>query len=101
MTTQSDADIQWADAPRRVEFGCDMMQGLVGLGKDHTLTLYAEKEALHLVGPAMAAVVDAERNRLVAQRDALLAALKRAEPLLLGPILLQARAAIKAVEEGK
>jgi hypothetical protein len=48
-----------------------MMQGLVGLGKDHTLTLYAEKEALHLVGPAMAAVVDAERNRLVAQRPPL------------------------------
>jgi hypothetical protein len=96
MSTQPEA-IQWADAPRRVEFGCDMMQGLVGLGKDHTLTLYAEKEALHLVGPAMAAVVDAElrrlhaecndlahqlkesneRNgRLIAQRDALLEALK-------------------------
>jgi hypothetical protein len=38
---------------------------------------------------------------LRAQRDLLLEALKRAEPLLIGPILLQARAAIKAVEEQK
>ena len=41
----------------------------------------------------------AELRRLHTQRDALLEALKRAEPLLIGPILLQARAAIKSVEE--
>ena len=40
-------------------------------------------------------------SKVEAQRDALLEALKRAEPLLIGPILLQTRAAIKAVEGEK
>jgi hypothetical protein len=42
-----------------------------------------------------------EQKTAKLKQDALLEALKRAEPLLIGPILLQARAAIKAVEEGK
>ena len=42
-----------------------------------------------------------EQKTAKLKQDALLEALKRAEPLLIGPILLQARAAIKAAEEGK
>jgi hypothetical protein len=42
-----------------------------------------------------------EQKTAKLKQDALLEALKRAEPLLIGPILLQARAAIKMVEEGK
>ena len=47
-------------------------------------------------------VAGCERARVAErQRDALLEALKRAEPLLIGPILLQARAAIKKAEGEK
>ncbi len=45
--------LRWAEAPRRTEYGAGMMEALVALGKDHTLRLYAEAEALPLVGPAL------------------------------------------------
>ena len=47
--------LRWAEAPRRAEYGAGMMEALVALGKDHTLRLYAEAEALHLVAPALSA----------------------------------------------
>jgi len=45
--------LRWAEAPRRTEYGAGMMEALVALGKDHTLRLYAEAEALHLVEQAL------------------------------------------------
>lgn len=45
--------LRWAEAPRRTEYGAGMMEALVALGKDHTLRLYAEEEALPLVLPSL------------------------------------------------
>lgn len=45
--------MRWEEAPQRTEYGAGMMEALLPLGKDHTLRLYAEAEALHLVGPAL------------------------------------------------
>ena len=64
--------------------------------KTHAAELRRLHEENERIGPLAERVLE-----LKAQRDALLEALKRAEPLLIGPILLQARAAIKAAEEGK
>lgn len=49
------ANLQWAEAPERTQWGGGMMEALLALGKDHTLRLYAEKEALHLVPAALGA----------------------------------------------
>lgn len=49
------ANLQWAEAPERTQWGGGMMEALLALGKDHTLRLYAEKEALHLAPAALGA----------------------------------------------
>ena len=43
----------WAEAPRCTKYGAGMMEALMALGKDHTLRLYAEADALHLVGQVL------------------------------------------------
>lgn len=53
------AALEWNPAPIRTEWGKGMMQATVALSKDHTLNLYAEREALHLVTAALAAQVQA------------------------------------------
>ena len=55
MTSTKNAPqpLVWAEAPRRIEYGGGMMGALIALGKDHVLMLYAEREALPLVGPAL------------------------------------------------
>ncbi len=55
--------LEWAEAPERTQWGGGMMEALVALGKDDTLRLYAEAEALHLVGAALHAVAVAEERR--------------------------------------
>lgn len=47
--------LQWNAAPTRTEYGAGMMEALVALGKDHTLRLYAEAEAAHLVDQVLSA----------------------------------------------
>lgn len=66
-----------------------------------SVSLTDRSEAIADAAAAELRRLHADVERLTRERDALLEALKRAEPLLIGPILLQARAAIKAVEEGK
>ena len=67
--------------------------------------LQEENQRLRLIVPQVLEDLNdklCEDNELLkAQRNLLLKALERAEPLLIGPILLQARAAIKAVEGEK
>ena len=58
----------WAEAPRRIEHGDGVMEALIALGKDHVLMLYAEREALPLVWPALHdAAVTEERKRITAE----------------------------------
>lgn len=53
----------WIAAPLSTHWGAGMMEALVALGKDHTLRLYAEAGALHLVKDALiAAFGSAGRN---------------------------------------
>ena len=59
-------DLCWAEAPKRTQWGAGMMEGLVALGKDHTLRLYAEREALPLVVPALRAALAQEEQEPVA-----------------------------------
>ncbi len=60
--------LRWADAPQRTQWGAGMMEALAPLGKDHTLRLYAEAEALHMIGPALHELAVAEeRKRLIAE----------------------------------
>lgn len=49
-----EADIQWAEAPRRIDYHSGMRELLIPLGKDHTLRLYADTDAVHLVVPVLA-----------------------------------------------
>ena len=45
--------LRWTAAPRHTQWGAGMMEALLPLGNDYTLRLYAEAEALHLVGSAL------------------------------------------------
>jgi len=57
--------LRWTESPQRIQWGLGMMEALVALGKDHTLRLFAEAEALHLVEPALiSTAVAAERGRI-------------------------------------
>lgn len=53
MTDEWLAGLRWTAAPRHTQWGAGMMEALVPLGNDHTLRLYVEAGALHLVGPAL------------------------------------------------
>jgi hypothetical protein len=46
--------LDWENAPKRTQWGAGMKEALVELDKDHTLSLYAEDDALHLVPAALA-----------------------------------------------
>ncbi len=59
-------DLCWAEAPERTQWGAGMMEGLVALGKDHTLRLYAEREALPLVVPSLRAALEQPEQEPVA-----------------------------------
>lgn len=57
--------LNWADAPCRIEYGGGRngwLEALLPLGKDHTLRLYAEREALHLVPDALRAALPGLRE---------------------------------------
>lgn len=54
---------RWTAAPRHTQWGADMMEALVPLGNDHTLRLYVEAGALHLVGPALRSLTTAREQR--------------------------------------
>lgn len=60
--------LRWTAAPRHTQWGAGMLEALLPLGSDHTLRLYVEAGALHLVGPALhqLAAVE-ERKRLIAE----------------------------------
>jgi hypothetical protein len=49
-------ELQWRAAPVRAEWGDGMMVADVELSKDETLTLYAHRDALHLVVAALSAI---------------------------------------------
>lgn len=34
--------LEWKQAPTKTQWGHDMMEAIVGIGKDHTLSLYCE-----------------------------------------------------------
>lgn len=55
--------LRWTDSPRHTQWGTGKMEALVPLGKDHTLRLYADAEALHLVGPALRELAVAEERK--------------------------------------
>ena len=67
-------DLCWAEAPKRTQWGAGMMEGLVALGKDHTLRLYAEREALPLVVPALRAALAQPEQALVDPTPAMIEA---------------------------
>lgn len=56
----ADTHLRWVKAPHRTEWGADTMEALVALGKDHTLRLYADVDAVGLVAPALLASSDSE-----------------------------------------
>jgi len=35
--------LEWIQAPTKTQWGHDMMEAIVGIGKDHTLSLYCER----------------------------------------------------------
>lgn len=61
--------LDWQDAPKRTQWGAGMKEALVELDKDHTLSFYAEDDALHLVPAALARLVNAstpaQKHKLV------------------------------------
>lgn len=67
--------LRWTAAPQQTQWGADMMEALVPLGNDHTLRLYVEADALHLVGPALQRVNDmlARMEKAKADHDAAMA----------------------------
>lgn len=60
--------LRWTAAPQQTQWGGGMLEALLPLGNDHTLRLYVDADAVHLVGPALRtlAVVE-ERKRLIAE----------------------------------
>lgn len=44
----------WSEAPTKTAWGAGMMVCDIALSKDETLTMYAHKDALHLVAEALA-----------------------------------------------
>lgn len=86
----------WAPAPARTQWGAGMVEALVGIGRDETARIYADKDAAPLVAEAIFA--DYVRGRLAALRDhyaaqgrpasedtLLFAALADCEVAILGP----------------
>ena len=86
----------WAPAPARTQWGEGMVEALVGIGRDETARIYADKAAAPLVAEAIFA--DYVRGRLAALRDhyaaqgrpasedaLLFAALADCEMAILGP----------------
>lgn len=63
MTDEWLAGLRWTAAPRHTQWGAGMMEALVPLGNDHTLRLYVEAGALHLVGPALRSSTTAREQR--------------------------------------
>ena len=57
----------WAPAPARTQWGAGMVEALVGIGRDETARIYADKDAAPLVAEAIFA--DYVRGRLAALRD--------------------------------
>lgn len=41
--------MNWYPAPQKIEFGLDMVIAHIALDRDHTLTLYCEKEMIPVV----------------------------------------------------
>ena len=36
--------LKWQQAPTKTQWGDDMVEAIVGIGKDHTLSLYCERD---------------------------------------------------------
>jgi hypothetical protein len=47
-------ELEWREAPVKTTWGAGMMAADVELSKDETATIYAHKDALHLVAAALA-----------------------------------------------
>ena len=45
--------LKWSKAPVKTQWGHDMVETCVALGKDHTLSLYCERDQTHKVEKAM------------------------------------------------
>lgn len=60
--------LRWTAAPQQTQWGGGMLEALLPLGNDHTLRLYVDADAVHLVGPALRTLaVGEERKRLIAE----------------------------------
>ena len=57
----------WALAPARTQWGAGMVEALVGIGRDETARIYADKDAAPMVAEAIFA--DYVRGRLATLRD--------------------------------
>lgn len=53
MTKKTTEVLKWTPAPKKISFGTGMSEALVEIDKDHTLTLYAETEVVHMVVAAL------------------------------------------------
>lgn len=46
-------DAKWADTPQKIEFGAGMKELVLGIGRDHTLSLIVDEEVIDKVPQAL------------------------------------------------
>lgn len=61
--------LDWGDAPKMTIYGTGMAEAVLPLGKDYTLWLYADSNALSLVEPALRAALAQPEQQPVAWRE--------------------------------
>lgn len=61
--------LEWTQAPTKTQWGHDMMEAIVGIGKDHTLSLYCEAsqtdKVIKTLTPKWKGLTKRELERLV------------------------------------
>ena len=61
--------LEWTQAPVKTQWGHEMMEATVGIGKDHTLSMYCEAsqtdKVLKVLKPKWKGVTKREMERLV------------------------------------